>query len=106
MHINIQDKKDNIFLKRLEVSGTVTFEGATSSNAQLSEALAKEFKKDMALVVIKSIYTAFSHQEAKFSAVLYNTIEAKNTTEKMTKHMKKKAEEAKKAAAEKKESEQ
>jgi len=100
MQITIQEKKNNSFLKRTEVKGQVSFEGATPSNAQISEAVAKELHaKEADLVVVKHIYTAFSRREAKFEAVVYDNAEAKKLTEKLTSHQRKKLEEAKKAAA-------
>lgn len=89
MHITITEKKDNPFLKRVEMKGTLVFEGATPSNAQVGEALAKELKAASAeLVVMKHVYTKFSHQEADFTAVAYHTPEAKKLTEKLPKKKK------------------
>ncbi len=101
MQINITEKKVNPFLKRTEIKGIVSFEGATPSNAQLAEAIGKDaHAKDVSLVVMKHIYTRFSHREAKVEAVVYDTLDAKKLTEKNTKHMKKQAEEAAKKVAE------
>lgn len=101
MQINITEKKINPFLKRTEIKGTVSFEGVTPSNVQLAGAIAKDVHaKDVSLVVMKHIYTKFSHREAKVEAVVYDTLEAKKLTEKNTKHMKKLAEEAAKKATE------
>lgn len=100
MQINIQEKKHNIFLKRVEVKGKVTFEAATPSNVQLAEVLAKEMQvKEASLVVIKHLYTTFSHRDAKFEALVYDTADAKNHTEKLTSQQRKKLAEAKAAAA-------
>ncbi len=89
MHITITEKKDNPFLKRVELKGNLVFEGATPSNAQVGEALAKELKAaSTELVVMKHIYTRFSHQEAEFTAVAYYTPEAKKLTEKLPKKKK------------------
>ena len=33
MHVEIKEKKHNPFLKRFEITGKVSFEGATPSNA-------------------------------------------------------------------------
>jgi len=96
MKVSIQDKKDNVLLKRTEVKGTLEFEGATPSNAQLAEIVAKEMKVNVGLVVVKNIYTKFGHLQADFSAVIYKDAEAKKQTEVLTKHMKVKIEEEKK----------
>ena len=99
MKVEIKIKKENSLLKRLELIGSLEFEGVTPSNAQLAEVLAKETKKDINLVVLKSIYTDFGHQKGTFSAFVYDDTEALSKTEKMTKHLKKKAEESAKTAA-------
>ncbi len=105
MQVNIQEKKNNPFLKRVEVTGKITFEGATPSNAQLSEVIAKEMKAKAAeCVVIKHIYSVFSGREADFEALVYDTVEARKGTEQLTAQERKKIAEAKKA--EKKEGEQ
>src|SRR3989339_205349 len=100
MQVTIQDKKENIFLDRTEVKGTISFEGTTPSNVQLAEALAQQLKKEVPLVVIKQIHTSFGQQGANFLAFAYHTLEAKQKTEKMTKHLRSKLEEEKKKAAE------
>lgn len=105
MELKITDKKENSLLDRVEVSGTILFEGATPSNFDVVAAVAKELKSEAGLVVAKHIYTKFSHQEANFQVVVYKNAEAKAKAERVTKHMKKKAEEAKKAEAEKKKDE-
>ncbi len=100
MKVEIKEKNENTLLKRLELKGLLDFEGVTPSNLQIAEVLAKETKKDINLVVVKNIYTDFGHQKGNFSAFVYESEEAKSKTERVTKHMKKKAEEAAKGAAE------
>ena len=101
MHVEIKEKKHNPFLKRFEITGKVSFEGATPSNAQLSEAIAKEMKaKEAECVVVKHIYYAFSRREADVVAVVYDTIEARKKTEQLTAQERKKLAEAKKAEKE------
>ena len=99
MKVSITDKKDNPLLNRTEVSGSIIFEGATPSNNDLANVIAKELKKEISLVVVKNIYNRFSHQEATFEAVVYDSAEAKSKVEMATKHLKKKAEEDRKKAA-------
>ncbi|MBU0470316.1 MAG: hypothetical protein KKA62_06260 [Nanoarchaeota archaeon] len=101
MKVIINEKKDNnLLLGRVEVSGELIFEGVTPSNEQLVNSLAKEFKTDSSLVVMKSINNKFSQQKAKFLAFVYKDLAAKNKSERLTKHLKKKLEEVKKKAAE------
>ena len=46
MQVTIKNKEENKLLKRTEVSGELKFEGATPSNKDLADSLAKELKKD------------------------------------------------------------
>jgi ribosomal protein S24E len=88
--ITIKEKKENHFLKRIEIKGEVAFENATLSNAQLIEALARELSKEAELIVVKNIYTKFGRKEADFTAVIYGTKEGRMHTEKKAPHEKKK----------------
>ena len=97
MHLTINSKKPNVLLDRTEVQGKIQFEGATPSNIILSEALSKECKSNAQLVIVKHIYTQFGTQEATFEAIVYHNLESKHKTELMTKHLKKKIDEQKKA---------
>ncbi|PIN74105.1 hypothetical protein COV20_00630 [Candidatus Woesearchaeota archaeon CG10_big_fil_rev_8_21_14_0_10_45_16] len=100
MQVTIQDKHENSLLKRTEVKGAVSFEGATPSNADVAAAISKQMSCQPGQVVVKRIHTQFSKQEATVDANVYATLEAKNKAEKMTKHLRKKAEEQKKKADE------
>lgn len=102
MQLTIQNKKENVLLKRKEVQGILNFKDTTPSNKEVTEVLAKELNSDSSLIVIKNIYTRFSKKEADFTAVIYLSAEAKAKTEKMTKHQKKLLEEQKKREEEKK----
>ncbi len=97
MELTIEEKKVNPSLKRMEISGKIVFEAATPSNFDVSADIAHKLNKDADLVVVKNIYTKFGHKEADFSALVYDTMEARQRTERLTKHMKKKIEESKKA---------
>jgi ribosomal protein S24E len=96
MNVTISEKRDNPLLQRRAVEGSISFEGATPSNTDIAQAIAKDMNAGSELVVVKHIYTRFSHQEAKFDAVVYKSVEALQKMEMLTKDMKKKAE-AKKA---------
>ena len=98
MKIEITQKNENALLERTDLKGTVDFEGVTPSNNDVAAAIAKSLGVEQGLVVVKGIYTQFSKQEGTFNAVAYKSNEALNKTEKMTKHLRKKAEtDAKKA---------
>ncbi|MBI2666070.1 hypothetical protein HYX13_00500 [Candidatus Woesearchaeota archaeon] len=102
MTLKITEQKENKLLqRRKEVSATVTFQGATPSNTEVTELLAKEVGVAPELVVIKSIKTRFGQQTADVRAVAYPSAEAKKTIEVVTSHLKKK-DKAAPAAAEKK----
>ena len=104
MKVTITKKDKNELLHRFELEGSIEFDAVTPSNVQLAEALAKEVKLDISLVVVKQILTTFSQKTANFKAVVYRSAEDKTKVEKDTKHMKKvaekAAEEAKKAKEE------
>lgn len=100
MKIEIQERKENKLLRRLEVKGRLSFEGAVPSNKVTKDALAAELKADKELVIVKHIYSRFSYQEAGVLAYVYENKEMMKKMEKMTKHLRKKAEEEKKGATE------
>jgi len=100
MKIEIKEKKENKLAGRLEIEGKLFFDGATPSNEVVRDMLAVELKADKELVVVKHIYSRFSYQEADFLAYVYDDKEMMGKMEVMTKHLRKKAEEAKKKAAE------
>ena len=102
MELTLTEKKDNVLQERMEVKGTVKFEGSTPSNAQISEELAKQLKTDVGKVVLRHIYTTYSKHEAKFEGVVYNSAEGRKKTERRTPQEKKKMAEEMKAAAEEK----
>jgi small subunit ribosomal protein S24e len=102
MNITITNKNENPLLHRVEVQGVVAFEGATPSNAQMTEAVASQLKTDVSQVVLRHIYNTFSKNEAKFEAVAYNSADARKKAERLTPQQKKKLEEEMKKAAEEK----
>jgi ribosomal protein S24E len=97
MKLEIKDKKENKLLGRLEVEGRLVFEGATPSNESVKDKLAAELNADRSLIVIKHIHSKFSYQEAKLLVFIYDNKEQMDKTEMMTKHLRKKEEEKKKA---------
>ncbi len=75
MKLEIKEKKENPLLSRIEVSGIVTFEGATPSNEQMAKSIASQLKVDTSVVKMKNIYTGFGEQKAKFLAFVYKSKE-------------------------------
>ena len=100
MKLEILKKDNNDLLERVEVSGSITFDKETPSNADVAGVIAKELGKDASLVVVKQIYTKFGQQYADFVAFVYASQEAKGRAEKVTKHLRKQAEVAAKKAEE------
>lgn len=102
MEIDITEKKENILLQRWEIKGAVKFSGATPSNAQLIDALAKEMNTPPELVVINHIYNRFSQPQADVFALVYKDQQAKKKIETAPEPKKKEGE----TPAEKKKGEQ
>ncbi len=98
MQITIEHKKENQLIKRTDVTGKVVFTGATPSNKDLGSAIAKHLHVEPSLLVLRQIHTTFSHPQATFHAVAYATAEGRAKYEVSTSHLRKKAEEEKKAA--------
>ncbi len=73
MQLDITDKKEQKLLSRVEVKGIVRFDsGATPSNDNVKEAIAKSVGKDMKLVVVKNIYTHYGASSADVNAYVYD----------------------------------
>ena len=103
MNLTINEQKENKLLQRKEVVATLVFQGATPSNAQITELVAKECSCAPELVVVRHIKTRFGHQTADVHGVVYASAEAKKRTEVVPSHLKKKDKAAAPAAeAEKK----
>ncbi len=103
MDVKIDDTKDVKALSRKEVSGMVTFEGATPSKDNLKKQLASQLKAGEDTVVIKLIKTVFGHTKAVFNAYVYDKPEMVAMYERKTK--KQREAEAKAAADAKKDAE-
>jgi colicin import membrane protein len=99
MKLKITQKTDNALLKRVEVEGEVSFDAQTPSNNELAQAIAKEFKSKVELVVMKQVATKFSQKVARVSALVYKDEAALKLIEKDTKFLKKAREESEKKRA-------
>jgi ribosomal protein S24E len=75
MEIEVKNKKENQVLQRNEINGAISFTGATPSNQQLRDELAKKLGVQAEVVAIRHIYGAFGAGNAKFEAVAYATKE-------------------------------
>ena len=99
MKLTITEQHENQLLHRVELEGKIEFDGATPSNNDLRAELSSKMKKEAGLVVIKRIKNSFSNRDATFTALAYNNLAVKQKTEPMTKHLRKKEEEARKKAS-------
>lgn len=100
MQLTIKNKTENALLHRQELNGEINFEGATPTNKEVVEDIAKQSSVNIELIVMKQIKTRFGHCQADFLAFVYDSKEARDKIEVTTKHMKKQLEEAKKKAEE------
>lgn len=99
MELTITGKKENLLLSRTELSGKISFTGATPSNDALKKAVAENLKVDPETVVVKRIITDFGMSSGRFEAFVYASREALNKIEPKIKP--KKAKEAAKPAEKK-----
>ena len=89
MEITITEEKNNPYLKRKEIKGTMTFTAATPSNADTTKKLSEITKADENLILVKHIYTQFGSQKGKFIAYIYENEEMKKKIEPRKKEKKK-----------------
>ncbi|MBI4146376.1 hypothetical protein HY489_03495 [Candidatus Woesearchaeota archaeon] len=75
MDLGTTKEKENKLLKRKEVTGSLAFTGATPSNAQLQEALAKKYNSAADAIEVKHIYGKFGETTANFEAYVYESKE-------------------------------
>ncbi len=106
MNLEITQQGKQPLLSRTEITGKITFQGATPSNEDLKKTIATKLKVDESLVVIKHIYTEFGSQEANIEAFAYDDKKVMAVLEKKAKKQKEKeakaAEKAKEAPKEEK----
>ena len=107
MTMTITQNQENLLLHRKEIRASLSYEGATPSNAHVTDLLAKELKVDAGVVVLRHIYSHFGRQQAEVEAVVYADAESRKKIEPLCPQEKKKLKEEKKnaAGAEKKEGE-
>src|SRR3989338_386633 len=96
MDMKITQEKENKFLERKEVKGTLQFVGTTPSNKTIQEELSKKYSAEKENVIVKKIHTTFGLQEGTINAVVYANEKARKRSEQLTKHQKPKKVEEKK----------
>ncbi|MBI4142162.1 30S ribosomal protein S24e [Candidatus Woesearchaeota archaeon] len=96
MDIKVTTKTENPLLKRTEMTGTLSFTGATPAYPAIKQELAKTLKVGEELIAIKQVLTSFGKQEATFTVYTYETAEQLKNIEPKIKQKKEKKEEEKK----------
>ena len=89
MELIINARKENNFLKRVEIEGLVNFNGSTPQNQEIIQQLAKKYNTDPAMIVLKHIYTSFGHKRAIIQALIYADATARRNAERVSKSKKK-----------------
>ena len=101
MAVKIISTEEKQLLERKEVKRSLSFIGkATPSNAEIRKDIASQLKAAENLVIVKHVYTKFGSGEASVEAYVYDSESSLKKFEPVTKHMKLKAEELAKKAAE------
>ena len=97
MQLNVTSKKEEPLLSRTEVKGTIEYEKATPSYAEVTQLIAAQLKSDEKLVAIRHVYTFFGSKKADVIAYVYSDESKKQFVEpKLKEKNDKKAKEAKK----------
>ena len=92
MELHITQTKENLLLKRKEISGKLLFTGKTPSYAEVADALASKLSVGKEVIALQHVYTLFGKQEATFKVNVY-------TSSDILKHIEPKVKEKKTAAA-------
>lgn len=98
MEISNTKETVNDLLGRKEISGELSFTGATPSYADFSKFVAQKFSVPEDTVVVKNIFTKFGATKADFVVFVYKSVTEKNTFEPKVKAKKAGAAEGKEAA--------
>jgi len=75
MELDVKNQKENELLHRVEVSGEISFGGATPSNKELRDELSKKLGMPKEFLAVRHIYTKFGEAKATFEAYAYKTKE-------------------------------
>lgn len=103
MKIEIKEKKENQLLSRIEISGSISFDGATPSNEQVAQGIASQMKVEPSVVMMKKIRNTLGSHKADFTAFVYKS---KEELDRIEPKPKKQLEKEKKAAEAKKKAEE
>ncbi len=75
MELIIKEQKENKLLKRKEILGELKYKGATPSNKQVSEELAKKLSTSEDCIRVKHILGSFGENVASVEAHVYENKE-------------------------------
>lgn len=81
MELNVASQKNQPLLGRKLVAGTLKFEKATPSYAEVKKDIAGKLKTSEEVIVVKNIYTNFGARTANFEAAVYDSPEALKSIE-------------------------
>lgn len=77
MKVEIEGKKDNLLLERLEVNFRVDHEGgATPTREEVRDQLAKALKVEKSTIIVDEIRTEFGKQMSSGYAKVYKSVES------------------------------
>ena len=77
MKVEIEGKKDNLLLERLEVNFRVDHEGgATPTREEVRDQLAKALKVEKSTIIVDEIRTEFGKQISSGYAKVYRSVES------------------------------
>jgi ribosomal protein S24E len=99
MEITVDKTSENPFLQRKEVHGKISFQGATPSQKQVAEALAKKLGAKAEAIFVAHVFTTFGAQSGRFEAHVYPSKEQLEKVVRLGKKAKEKAAKASPAPA-------
>jgi small subunit ribosomal protein S24e len=77
LKVEIEGKKDNLLLERLEVNFRVDHEGgATPTREEVRDQLAKALKVEKSTIIVDEIRTEFGKQMSSGYAKVYKSVES------------------------------
>lgn len=89
MELKIAEKKEEVLLSRIKLTGELVFEASTPSYVEVKKKISSSLNCDEKLIAVKNIYTKFGIKKADFLAYIYNNEDAMKKTEPKQKEKKK-----------------
>lgn len=88
MELHITQTKENLLLKRKEITGKIVFVGKTPSYNEVTDALASKIGCGKDVIALQHVYTLFGKQEATFEVNVYSSAEMQKRIEPKVKEKK------------------